>query len=239
MNRQRTTYIIVVLLLLLVGTPVGLSAQGAKSSVRSANKNYYKQNYAAAEYSYRKALEQDNTIPQAVFGLGATLYKQDRQEEAFNQFKLLVERSDLTPTERAELLHNMGNVMMLAKDYRQAMELYQEALLANPEKQDEGTRYNFVLARKLLQDQQDDQQQQRQDASPETNPNQRQAPTPEGDRKKADDDEKGKQDSQDMSRESAEQILDAYKKDEDETRRRIDEKRKENKDNTPKSEKPW
>ena len=46
----------------------------------------------------------------------------------------------------------MGNVFMDQKDYAKAVETYKEALRNNPD--DDQTRYNYALAKELLEDQQ-------------------------------------------------------------------------------------
>jgi len=55
-----------------------------------------------------------------------------------------------TRSQKHKAFHNIGNVFMKEKDYTQAVEAYKNALRNNPE--DEETRYNYALAKKMLKD---------------------------------------------------------------------------------------
>ena len=119
--------------------------------------------YAEAEKKYRKALARapKNTIAQ--HNLGNTLFDESYYGEAFNAYKSAT-MSAKSKEEKHSALHNMGNVFMTQKDYAKAVETYKEALRNNPK--DDQTRYNYALAKELLenenqnQDQNQDQQNQ-------------------------------------------------------------------------------
>ena len=73
-------------------------------------------------------------------------------------------------TSKHQAFHNMGNVFMKQKDYAKAVETYKNALRNNP--QDEETRYNYALAKELLekeQQQQDNKEQDQQDQKNQDN----------------------------------------------------------------------
>src|SRR5690554_8221402 len=66
-------------------------------------------------------------------------------------------KSAKTKEEKHQIFHNMGNAFMNLKDYANAVEAYKNALRNNPA--DEQTRYNYALAKKMLQENQDQQNQ--------------------------------------------------------------------------------
>lgn len=210
-----------------------LLAQNMREEVRRARQVYRRHQYANAEVAYRKALSKDSTFTEARFGLAGTQYAQGRTDEALQNYAALVQDPTLTPKRRAELMHNLGNSFMKKKDYRQSVEAYKHSLRINPT--DEETRYNLALAMKLLQKQQqqgggDNQDQNKENnhdkKQPQNNPNnnnQGGQPQP----SKQDNTQKDQQPRQnEMSRESAEKILKAYEQDEEKTREKVEQMRK-------------
>ena len=212
-----------------------LLAQNMREEVRRARQVYRRHQYANAEVAYRKALSKDSTFTEARFGLAGTQYAQGRTDEALQNYAALVQDPTLTPKRRAELMHNLGNSFMKKKDYRQSVEAYKHSLRINPT--DGETRYNLALAMKLLQKQQqqgggDNQDQNKENnhdkKQPQNNPNNnnqggQQQPQP----SKQDNTQKDQQPRQnEMSRESAEKILKAYEQDEEKTREKVEQMRK-------------
>ena len=149
------------------------SAQWIKSDVRRAGKLYKKGNYAAASAEYRRALLKDSLYAKANFGLANSAYQEGHYDQAKSYLERLAGTAQLPQRHQADVLHNLGNVAMKQKDYRAAVEAYEESRIRNP--QNEATRYNLVLAQRLLkqqeqqkdnkqqQNKQDQQQQQQQD----------------------------------------------------------------------------
>ncbi|MGB0259872.1 MAG: tetratricopeptide repeat protein [Flavobacteriaceae bacterium] len=156
---------------------LGLSASGlAQDMETKATDNYiYKGNnlhqnesFVEAEKEYRKAIASAPKNAVAQHNLGNTLFESDALGEAFNAFKSATMRSQ-SKAEKHSALHNMGNVFMDQKDYAKAVETYKEALRNNPD--DDQTRYNYALAKELLEDQQqnpdNDQNQDQQNQDPQ------------------------------------------------------------------------
>jgi tetratricopeptide (TPR) repeat protein len=125
--------------------------------------------YAQAEKKYRKALARapKNTIAQ--HNLGNTLFDESYYGEAFNAYKSAM-MSAQSKEEKHSALHNMGNVFMNQKDYAKAVETYKEALRNNPK--DDQTRYNYALAKELLENENQNQDQQNQDQQNQDQQNQ-------------------------------------------------------------------
>ena len=120
------------------------------------NELHKSETYAQAEKKYREALARvpKNTIAQ--HNLGNTLFDESYFGEAFNAYKSATMNAK-TKAEKHSALHNMGNVFMNQKDYTKAVETYKEALRNNPN--DDQTRYNYALAKELLENEQQNQDQ--------------------------------------------------------------------------------
>ncbi len=152
-------------MLLLIATPA--LAQKPNGKVRDGNRQYKREHYDRAEIEYRKALEIDSTYYKSHYNLGNTLYRNKNYTEAARQYGTALESANLTPAQRSQTLHNLGNSYLqqgLAdkangmENFKQAVTNYQEALKLDPNNDD--TRYNLSYAMKMLQQAQQQQQQQ-------------------------------------------------------------------------------
>jgi Ca-activated chloride channel family protein len=88
----------------------------------------------------------------AQFNLGNTQYKQQRFDEAARSFNNSRETLT-TPEEKAASWHNLGNSMYRSNKYAESVEAYRRALRLNPS--DDDTRYNLLLARDKLKQQEE------------------------------------------------------------------------------------
>lgn len=95
-----------------------------------------------------------------MFNLGNTQYQTKAFDEAAQQFYRTHKFSE-NKTDKHAALHNMGNVYMKQKEYQKAVESYKSALRNNPS--DNETRYNYALAKSLLEDDNKDQKKNNQD----------------------------------------------------------------------------
>ena len=165
--------------------------------------------YVQAEKKYREALARapKNTIAQ--HNLGNTLFDESYFGEAFNAYKSATMNAK-TKAERHSALHNMGNVFMNQKDYAKAVETYKEALRNNPN--DDQTRYNYALAKELLENEQqnqDNKDQQNQDQQNSDNKdNENQSPKDEGEDQKDQDQSGDKEQKKDQSEEKSDKNQD-------------------------------
>lgn len=228
------------------------SAQWIKSDVRRAGKLYKKGNYAAASAEYRRALLKDSLYAKANFGLANSAYQEGHYDQAKSYLERLAGTAQLPQRNQADVLHNLGNVAMKQKDYRAAVEAYEESLIRNP--QNEGTRYNLVLAQRLLkqQEQQKDnkQQQNKQDQQQQQQDKQKDKQDPkkqnqqQNAQQKQDDKQQGGKPAEprpgQMSKEQAEQLLNSFRSDDEKTRRRVEQRqREEQSQNSNKNKKRW
>ena len=139
-------YIIVTVAFLLAGA-TNAAAQTDRNLIRQGNRAFKTQKWAAAETQYRKAISKNQKNPQAVYNLGCALLMQQKDSLAMVQFG---NAAQLEPNlfRRSKSYHNMGVVMQNHREYAQAIEYYKMALRCNP--QDNETRYNLALCKKLL-----------------------------------------------------------------------------------------
>ena len=186
-----------------------VSAQKAeRKNVREGNKLYESEKYTESEIAYRKSLEVNPRSTEGTYNLGNSLYKQGKFPEAAEQYQLIAgqgEKMVATPEGKArlsEVYHNMGNIFMQNKDYGKAVEVYKQSLRLNPK--DDETRYNLALAQKLLSDKQN------QDQSQEQQNDQKQDKTQEQ-----------QQSNEQMSKDNAQQMLDAFLQDEKDTQEKV------------------
>ena len=194
------------MLLFLVATTA--SAQMTdRQYIRQGNKQFHAGNYADAEVLYRKAVEKNAKNPQAAFNLGNALIAQKKDSAAVDQFQNAA-RLESNPLRKAQAFHNIGVVCQTHKMYGEAIEAYKSALRLNPN--DDETRYNLVLCkhqkRKQDQNKQNQDQQSGNDKKKEDKKQDQQKPDQKKDKQ---DDKKQEQPKPQMSKENAEQLLNA------------------------------
>lgn len=228
MRRMYKSMIWVSLLALSVGT---VSAQKAeRKNVREGNELYESEKYTESEIAYRKSLEVNPRSTEGTYNLGNSLYKQGKLPEASEQYQLIAgqgEKMVATPEGKARLseaYHNMGNIFMQGKDYGKAVEVYKQSLRLNPK--DDETRYNLALAQKLLSDQQNqdqsqDQQNEDKQENKEQKDDQQQQQQPRQDDQQQNKTQEQQQPNEQMSKDNAQQMLDAFLQDEKDTQEKV------------------
>jgi len=185
--------------------------------LRSGNKLYNDSLFIKAEVDYRKALDINPKSTDAMFNLGNALLMQQKAKEAMEQYES-VSKVEKDKSKLAEIYHNMGVILQSAKQYPQCIEAYKESLRNNPK--DDETRYNLALAQKLLNDQQQnqqnqDQQQQKQEQKEDKQEqNQDQQEQEQKNQQQQQQQQQQKQNKNEMSKENAQQLLNAVMQDE-------------------------
>jgi len=193
-----------VALLLIVMTA---GAQSDRQFIREGNKQFRIGQYDKAEVCYRKAIEKNPKNAQAAYNLGNALMAQKKDSAAIQQFEQAT-RVESNPLRKAAAYHNMGVICQTHKMYGEAIEAYKNALRQNPN--DNETRYNLVLCKHQKQ-KQDQKQKQNQPNKDDQNGNKdKQKKDDQKDQNKNNKDEKQKQQQKpQMSKENAEQLLNA------------------------------
>jgi len=204
---------ILLTMVLLCCTTVVFGQKSERDYMRSGNKLYNDSLFVKAEVDYRKALELNPKSTDAMYNLGNALLMQNKAKEAMEQFDA-VTRIEKDKGKLARAYHNMGVILQSSKQYPQCIEAYKQSLRNNPH--DDETRYNLALAQKMLKDQQ---QQQNQDKQQEQKQDQKQDDQKDQNKDQNEDQKKRPQQNQqqnknEMSKENAEQLLNAVMQDE-------------------------
>ena len=206
-------YIIVTVAFLLVGGTNAV-AQTDRNLIRQGNRAFKSQKWAAAETQYRKAIFKNQKNPQAIYNLGCALLAQQKDSLAMIQFGNAAQLES-NILRRSKSYHNMGVVMQNHREYAQAIEYYKMALRCNP--QDNETRYNLALCKKLLKN---NQQNQNNKNNKDKNKNDKNKDKKNENQDKNNSD-KNKQNQEKMSRDNAEQLLNAAIQQEKATKRKM------------------
>lgn len=128
------------------------TASGAALSLmQKAEAAIKEENLAAAEAYYRKAIARDPGNAAAAYNLGNLYYEKEITPEAIQRHGQAASIADNKILKHSSF-HNRGNAFMRQKKYKEAVEAYKNALRNNPD--DDQTRYNLALAKKLLEKQQ-------------------------------------------------------------------------------------
>ncbi|MDT0294501.1 tetratricopeptide repeat protein [Mesonia ostreae] len=128
----------------------------ARSYSAQAQKSLAENDFAQAEANYRKAISKDPENAEAKYNLGNLYYAKDKEKESAPRLKQAGETSQ-SKALKHKAFHNQGNAYMKQKEYEPAVEAFKNALRNNP--QDDQTRYNLALAKKMLEKQQQEQEQ--------------------------------------------------------------------------------
>jgi Ca-activated chloride channel homolog len=115
-----------------------------------ANYEMAKNNFIIGEAAYREAIALNPKNDTGKYNLGNAYYNKEMNEVAMSRFKQAADVAD-TKSDKHSAFHNLGNTFMNEKKYQEAVESYKNALRNNPK--DEETRYNYALAKELLEDQ--------------------------------------------------------------------------------------
>ena len=184
-------------------------AQQEKKFIFEGNKNYKEKKFAEAEKNFKLGLTKNKNSYKGGFNLGDAYYKQEKYEEAAEQFQALTHKATSKDT-LAKAYHNLGNALLKSKKYKESVEAYKNALKNNPT--DEDTRYNLACAQQYLKQQQ---QQQNKDKKDDKK-----------DKDKKDQDKKNKDDKKDKDKKDENKDNKDHKKKDQEKNKQEQEKNK-------------
>lgn len=213
----RVTILAMIFLLSLSAPTSFAQNQKERTLIREGNTLYEKGKYKDAEMNYRKAVDADKNSNRGLFNLGDAVYQQKNFEESSKIFGNLA-GSKLSSGDKANVLHNLGNSLLEARDYEKSIQAYQNSLLNNPS--DKDTKYNLEYAKLMMkkQKQQQKQQQQKKDQQKQDKKDQKKNEQ----NKDQKSDKKDQQDqSKKISKEDADRMLEAMKKDEKKTLQKL------------------
>ena len=194
--------------------------------IRKGNRLYTDSAFVDSEIFYRKALDVNPNSVASIYNLGNALFQQNKMKEALEQY-VAASNIEKDKSKLAQIYHNMGVIYQTGKDYAKAVEAYKESLRNNPS--DDETRYNLVLAQKMLRDQQKDQNQQqdKQDKNEQKKKDEQKENAPQQNNENKNNNEDNQQPpaqentKDQMSKENAEQLLKAVMQDEKEVQDKL------------------
>lgn len=208
-----------VAVMLLFLTALSVTAQTDRQYIRQGNKQFRMGDYPNAEVSYRKAIEQNPKNPQASFNLGNALMAQKKDSAAVTQFEN-ASRLETNPLRKAQSFHNIGVICQTHKMYGEAIEAYKNALRLNPN--DDETRYNLVLCKHQKQKQDRQKQNQGQNNDDQKKDDQKKDDQQKDQNSdKQDDKKQQEQQKPQMSKDNAEQLLNAAIQNEKQTQDKL------------------
>ncbi|MGN1045942.1 MAG: tetratricopeptide repeat protein [Candidatus Cryptobacteroides sp.] len=140
----------------LCALPFDASAQVDRREVRKGNREFRKGDYKNADIDYRRAVVKDSTSLAAQYNLGNTLYKSGDYAQAASTYEKVKDAASASDY-AADWNYNVGNAAASQKNWQAAVDAYKEALLRNPGDLD--AKENYIYARKMLQNQQNNQNQ--------------------------------------------------------------------------------
>lgn len=224
-----------ILLIISACVAVGSYAQRTdRDFVRRGNKLYADSLFVKAEVEYRRALDVNPQSMEAMYNLGNSLLAQQKAEEAMKQYQAAaslipaggrnIAVADEDKMKLAQIYHNMGVLLQSSQQLDACIEAYKSALRNNP--RDHETRYNLTLAMKQRQQQQQNQDQQNQDQQKEEEKQEQEQQEQQNQQEQEQQEQQEQQqqqpqEQQDMSKENAEQMLNAIMQDEKEIQEKV------------------
>ena len=215
-----------------------VSAQiNERDYVRRGNRSFRSEQYDKAETDYLKSLEVRPTF-EAFYNLGLTYILQGKDSTAVAKMMDADSLGSDNQLKRAMNYHNLGNVWYAQGSYllksnqdatsafQNAVNLYKSSLRCNPD--DNETRYNLAKAQYQLkksqqQQQQNQQNQDQQQQKEEEKKDEQKKPEqqPEQQNEQQQKPQQPKEDKNDMSEQTAEQLLNSAQQDEKEVQRKL------------------
>ena len=150
---KRFIYMLVVTLAL----PAAVAAQNVdRKDVRRGNRDFKKEEFREAEIDYMKALVKDSTSVAANYNIANAYYRQGNMQEARKNLDRIKESASATAS-AADYFYNLGDVALATQDYQTAVTAFAQSLMIRPDDLD--AKENFIYAKKMLQNQQNNQNQ--------------------------------------------------------------------------------
>lgn len=156
---------------MIVIISMNIFAQNAKKLNRQGYKLYNDSVFTDAEKKFRSASEIDSLCFEYNYNLADALYKEEQYSAAEEKFKFLTENT-IDKEKLSKIYHNLGNSQLKqveakisAQDLQgaiskteESIESYKNSMRNNPD--DKETKYNYLVAKNLLQQLENQQQQQ-------------------------------------------------------------------------------
>jgi len=193
--------------------------------VRQGNRQYRADKRQEASVTYIKAFQTDSTYAPALYNYATSLFSEQWQQADTtaikNQVPALMRAAEMeeNPMRKAQAYHNIGVLYQSAQDYGTAIEAYKQALRNNPN--DDESRYNLAVCKKQQKDNPQNQQGQNQDQNGEQEKQQQQEQQQQQQQEQQQQEQQEQQQEPPMSKENAEQLLQAAMQQEKKTQDRL------------------
>ena len=197
---------------------VGGNAQTSNQLIREGNRLFSSKNYAQSEILYRKAVDKDGNNAIANYNLGRSLQAQKKNEEA-KKFYDNAAKLEKNPVRLSSSYNNLGTIYQDEQDYSKAIEAYKSALRSNPNHKN--ARYNLELCKRKLKQQQNQQSSNNDKNKSDKDKNKKKNQSQNQNQKNNTQKNKQQKNNQGMSKDNAEQLLNAVKQQEKETQERL------------------
>jgi tetratricopeptide (TPR) repeat protein len=194
--------------------------------IRSGNKLYEKKQFSDAEIEYKKALSKKNNSKTASYNLGNALYKQDKFDEAINNYSSLASQTQ-NKEDISKYYYNIGNSYLRQNKFEESIDAYKKSLLNNPK--DMAAKYNLSLAQRMMKEKPKQQQnkdknkdQQNKDKNDKKDKNDQ---NNDQDKKQNQDQQQQPQSGDKIDKNAADQMLQAVQNDESNTQKDLEKKK--------------
>lgn len=177
--------------------------------------------FGKAEVAYRRALQIKPDDFHWQINLADAIYKQNKPDQAASEFEKLIEKAT-GPTEKSMVYHNFGNSLLAQKKFDPSIDAYKKALRITPN--DPATKYNLAYAMKMKKK---DQEQKKKDKDKNKDKDKDKKDQKKDQKKDKDKQDQNKDQQQQpppqnkISKQSAEQMLQALENDEKQTQEKV------------------
>lgn len=144
--------------LLLLALP--LFGQKEKLYIKEGLQSHNDGDYEKAASLFYDALDEKGNSWEAIYNLGNNFFKQENYEKAAAEYQKasnLIEDASY----KSKAFHNLGNALLMDQKIKESIEAYKDALRLNPK--DDETRFNLAVAKKLLEEQENQDENQEQE----------------------------------------------------------------------------
>ena len=179
-----------ILFILTIGS-MSLFAQTDRMHIRKGNRLYRSGGIEQAEVEYSKAVTKNDRNPQALYNLACAYMQQNKDSLALVFFDK-ASNLETSKFRKSKSFHNAGVICQRHQMFAEAIKAYEQALRLNPN--DDETRYNLVLCKRNQKNQ------------PQENKKQQQKKQ---EKKQEKQEKKQEQPKDQMSKDNAEQLLQA------------------------------
>ena len=210
-------------MMLALSLAMPMWGQVDKKDVRRGNKDFRKGKYEMAFQDYLRAYEKDTTSIAANYNMAGALYRMEQYDQAQQALDRINETAPATAS-AADYFFNLGDVALQKKDYQAAVKAFGESLILRPD--DLQAKENFIYAKLMLQNQQNQQNGDGQNDDQQDNQDQNQDENQNNDQNENDQDQNNDQNQDKQDEQNKDQ-------DNQDDQNQNDDQNNDNKDNKP------